>query len=137
MFQTLNISASGLVAQRLRMDTIAGNIAHVNTTQAEDGTVQPFQRRLVMLHAGKDHAGAPAGGVPVRSEVEVDTASPPRIVHDPGHPHADAQGNVRFPNINLLTEFVNAVEASRAYEANVTTMQITRDMLESTFRLIG
>jgi len=137
MLRTLDISASGLAAQRLRMDTIAGNLAHVNTTQNEDGKHQPFQRRLVVLQAEPTTTGREHGGAGVIAEVEIDKKTPPRMVHAPGHPHADAQGNVAYPNINVITEFVNAMEATRAYEANLTTMQMTREMMENTFKILG
>jgi flagellar basal-body rod protein FlgC len=137
MFRTLDISASGLLAQRLRMDTIAGNIAQAETTQNEAGEHTPFQRRLVLLEAATNATVEPAGGIGVKATVEIDTASPPRKVHDPGHPHADDQGYVSYPNVNVVTEFVNALEASRAYEANLTAMQMTREMIEGTFQLLG
>jgi flagellar basal-body rod protein FlgC len=138
MLRTLDISASGLAAQRLRMDTIAGNIAQSHTTLNEDGKAEPFQRRLVVLQAEQQSAGRDTnGGLGVTAEVEIDTQTPPRKVHAPGHPHADAEGNVAYPNINVVTEFVNAMEAARAYEANLTAMQMTRDMIESTFKLLG
>ena len=137
MLRTLDISASGLVAQRLRMDTIAGNIAHSHTTANENGEPSPFQRRLVVMEAAngqRQHAGRGAG---VQGTVEIDEQSLPRRVHDPSHPHADPQGYVNYPNINVITEFVNAIEATRAYEANLSTMRVTRDMIDSTFRLLG
>lgn len=136
MFRTLDVSASGLAAQRLRIDTIAGNIAHSNTTQDEHGKPSPFQRRLVVLEA-QTEAEMKTRGVGVNATVEVDTQSLPRKVHDPGHPHADADGYVSYPNVNVITEFVNAMEASRAYEANISTMQVTRDMIETTYKLLG
>lgn len=136
MFRTLDVSASGLAAQRTRIDTIAGNIAHSHTTQDENGNPSPFQRRLVVLEAQTDVASQ-SRGVGVTANVEVDTQSVPRKVLDPGHPHADAEGYVTYPNVNVITEFVNAMEASRAYEANISAMQVTRDMIENTFRLLG
>jgi len=137
MFRTLDISASGLAAQRLRMDTIAGNIANSHTTQNEDGKVEPFQRRLVVLQAQPDSSGHEGQGMGVTAEVDIDKKTPPRLVHAPGHPHADANGNVAYPNVNVITEFVNAMEATRAYEANLTAMQMTREMIEGTFKILG
>jgi flagellar basal-body rod protein FlgC len=137
MLRTLDISASGLAAQRLRMDTIAGNIAHANTTQNEDGQIQPFQRRFVVLQAQPNTTGREGTGVGVTAEVDIDKKTPPRLVHSPGHPHADAKGNVAYPNVNVITEFVNAMEATRAYEANLTAMQMTREMIEGTFKILG
>lgn len=137
MLRTLDISASGLVAQRLRMDTIAGNIAHSHTTMNEQGQPSAFQRRFVVLEANSSSGDRSSRGVGVQASVETDTQTMPRRIHDPGHPHADKQGYVNYPNINVITEFVNAVEATRAYEANVSTMRVTRDMIDSTFRLLG
>jgi flagellar basal-body rod protein FlgC len=138
MLRTLDISSSGLVAQRLRMDTIAGNIAHSHTTVNEQGQPSPFQRRLVVMEAAATKSADRAGrGVGVQANVETDTQTIPRKVHDPGHPHADKHGYVSYPNINVITEFVNAIEATRAYEANISTMRVTRDMIESTFRVLG
>ncbi len=137
MFHTLDISTSGLIAQRTRMDTIAGNIANVNTTQNEEGKIAPFQRRLVMMQPASVGTTSPTGSQGVASTVEIDTVSPPRMAYEPGHPHANAEGKVLYPNINVVTEFVNAMEASRAYEANVTTMEVTKDMIQNTFRLLG
>ncbi len=136
MLRTLEVSASGLAAQRLRMDTIAGNIAHSHTTMDETGKASPFQRRMVVLES-QSPGETGHRGIGVTATVEVDTATVPRKIHDPSHPHADADGYVTYPNINVITEFVNALEATRAYEANVSTMQVTRSMIDSTFRLIG
>lgn len=137
MFRSLDISTSGLVAQRLRMDTIAGNIAQANTTVDEDGNASPFQRRLVTFQSSQRDSQAAPGGHAVEARVEVDTQTPYRIVHQPGHPQADAEGNVRFPNVNVITEFVNAVEASRAYEANLSAMEITKTMIQGAFKILG
>ncbi|MBI1345889.1 flagellar basal body rod protein FlgC [bacterium] len=136
MLRTLEISSSGLVAQRLRMDTIAGNIANSHTTLNEQGQPEPFHRRLVVLEAAAEQSKA-IRGLGVQAQVEVDEKSLPRIIHDPGHPHADAEGNVKYPNINVITEFVNALEAARAYEANLTAMQVSRSMIEGTFQILG
>jgi flagellar basal-body rod protein FlgC len=84
----------------------------------------------------RDSQAAP-GGQAVEARVEVDTQTPFRIVHQPGHPQADAEGNVRFPNVNVITEFVNAVEASRAYEANLSAMEITKTMIQGAFKILG
>ncbi len=119
------------------MDVIAGNIAHAQTTLNEDGKTEPFQRRIVVLAAQQETAAKPDGGQAVQASIDIDTASPPRKVYQPGHPHADANGYVSFPNINVITEFVNALEASRAYEANLTAMDVTKDMAENTFRILG
>lgn len=136
MFRTLDISASGLTAQRLHMDTVAGNIAQAQTTQNAEGEPSPFQRRLVIFQA-EEAARQSSGGVGVSAEVQLDEQTPFRKVHDPGHPHADSEGYVNYPNVSIVTEFVNALEASRAYEANVNAMDITQQMIQSTFKIIA
>ncbi len=132
MFKTLEISASGLQAQRTRIDTIAGNVAQAQTTVNEDGKPEPFQRRIVELTSQPDGKG----GQKVQAEVSIDTKTMPRVVFDPGHPHA-VDGYVKYPNINVVTEFVNALEASRAYEANLAAMDVTKGMVQNTFRILG
>lgn len=136
MFRTLNISASGMMAQRLRIDTIAGNIANVNTTQNEDGEARPFQRRMAIMETDGSTRSA-TGGVGVLGKVEIDEVTPPRIQHQPGHPQADAEGNVHYPNVDVVTEFVNAIEASRAYDANIAAMDTTKQMFQGTFKILG
>lgn len=137
MLRTLDISTSGLAAQRERMNTISGNIANINTTRDENGKPSPFQRRLVTFSPEKLPDGAPAGGVGVNFEVGVDPGAQPRLVFQPNHPDADAKGNVAFPGISLTTEFVNAVEASRAYEANMGAIDITKGMLSETLKILA
>jgi len=137
MFRTLDISTSGLVAQRHRMNTIAGNIANINTTRDDKGNLSPFQRRLVTFAADSDTEESVARGHGVKFDVAVDRESEPRKVHNPGHPDADAEGNVSYPNINLTMEFVNAVEASRAYEANVAAIDVTKSMASETLKILA
>jgi flagellar basal-body rod protein FlgC len=137
MLSTLDISTSGLIAQRQRMNTIAGNIANLNTTRDEHGNVSPFQRRLVTFQADQAGTKPAPGGVGVAYKIEVDSQKPPRQVHEPGHPDADAAGYVAYPDISLTSEFVNAVEASRAYEANVAAMDITKTMYSQTLKILA
>ncbi len=137
MLNTLDLSTSGLVAQRHRMDTIAGNIANINTTRDEKGAISPFQRRFVNFLADKEANGKSGRGVGVKFSVEVDRKTPPRKIHQPGHPDADAEGIVSFPAIDLTKEFVNALEASRAYEANVATIDITKGMFGETLKILA
>lgn len=137
MFQTLDLSTSGLVAQRHRMNTIAANIANANTTRNPQGEVAPYERRFVTFLAQASRNISSTKGVGVDFQIEVDRDAQPRMVHEPGHPDANADGFVAYPNINLTSEFVNAIEASRAYEANVATLDLTKDMFQQTLRLIG
>lgn len=126
LFNSFDISASGLTAQRLRMDTVANNLANVNTTRTERGG--PYRRQMVLFEARTDrtqgsHVGA---GVRVRSIVEDN--DPFKLVYDPAHPDADAQGYVHMPNVNVVTEMVDMISASRAYEANVAALNAAKSM---------
>jgi flagellar basal-body rod protein FlgC len=134
MFEALDIGASGLFAQRVRMDTIANNVANINTTRNADGDNVPFRRRLVMFETGQAHDPA-RPGVHVADIQQDQTAF--RRVFEPGHEDADAEGYVLYPNIDLSIEFVNMLEASRAYEANITAMETTKQMLNATLRLLA
>lgn len=132
MFRSLDATTSGLLAQRQRMDVIAGNLANVDTTRDESGKIAPFQRRYVEFFSKGD---ANDSTPEVSVKVDVDRKTPPRKVHDPGHPDA-VDGFVSFPNINATNEMVDAIAASRAYEANLTVAQFTRQMVEQTMRLL-
>ncbi|NLX13308.1 MAG: flagellar basal body rod protein FlgC [Phycisphaerales bacterium] len=136
MFGSLDISTSALVAQRIRMDTIAGNIANASATRRADGQPGPFKRRMALFAAGDGR-----GGPGVRVSAIREDESPGRMVYQPGHPDAIAsgpnRGYVEYPNVDLATEMVNAMLASRAYEANISAMSMTKDMLSSTLRLLA
>ena len=130
MFDALDISSSALQAQRTRLDTIAANIANMNTTHDADGKPNPYRRRFAVFSPGQpDNPSAP--GVHVR-EIGLDNSAF-REVPDPAHPGE----YIKYPNIDLSTEYVNALEASRAYEANVTTMEVTKSMINATLRIIA
>ena len=134
MFEILDIGASGLQAQRTRLDTIAANIANVNTTKDVNGQPNPYRRRFVVMQPGRpDDPNAP--GVRV-TKIELDR-SPFAKRHEPWNPEADAEGNVLYPNIDMAIEYVNALEASRAYEANVSLLETSKAMINSTLRLIA
>jgi flagellar basal-body rod protein FlgC len=134
MFDTLDIGASGLVAQRTRMDTIANNILNAKTTRNAAGQKETFRRKLVVFAPGQ--ANDPSKpGVHVQ-EIDADQ-SPFRKEYDPGHPDADSQGYVSYPNVDTAIEYVNAMDASRAYEANVTMMDVTKSMINASLRLIA
>ena len=135
MLSTLDLATGGLRAQRTRMDTIAGNVANLHTTRDADGNPAPYRRRVALLAPG-DAADPSKPGVHV-AEIAHDP-SPFDERHDPGHPDADPRtGMVKYPNVDLTTEYVNMLEASRAYEAGVATVQTTKAMLNSALRLIA
>jgi flagellar basal-body rod protein FlgC len=121
-----------LLAQRIRMDTIAGNLANINTTRNENGEKIPYRRRIAMFQAT-----APDGrpGVQVRSIIQ--DPSPFLKRYKPGDPDADKDGFVSYPNVDLSIETVNMMEASRAYEANITMMETNKQMITSSLRLIA
>ncbi len=135
-FSSLEIGASALTAQRLRMDTISQNIANANTTRTEDGT--PYRRRLVIFEekapsapfseylskASKDRYI----GSGVRVAKIVEDSTPLKKIYDPGNPDADAEGYVQMPNVDIVTEMVNMISATRAYEANVTSINTTKSI---------
>ena len=133
MFDALDIGASALTAQRTRMDTIASNVANINVTRNEKGEPIPFRRRIALLQPQADANGAP--GVSIAKIIQ--DAAPFRKVYEPGHPDADVEGYVQYPNIDLAMEMVNMMDASRAYEANVTMMETTKAMISSSLRLIA
>jgi flagellar basal-body rod protein FlgC len=134
MFNVLEMGASGLTAQRARMNTIAGNVLNINTTENARGEKIPYRRRFVTLQPG-DPADPKKAGVRVAS-IEEDQA-PFRQVFEPGHKDADKDGYVKYPNVNLETEFVNMLDASRAYEANITMMETTKSMINASLRLLA
>jgi flagellar basal-body rod protein FlgC len=133
MFEALDMGASGLQAQRTRMDTIAANILHMNTTHNAKGEKVPYRRRFVVFQPNQPGNPAKAG---VQADVKLDK-SPFQRRYEPGSPDADKDGYVLYPNIDLAIESVNMMEASRAYEANVTMMETTKSMLNSSLRLIA
>lgn len=133
VFNAMEITASGLYAQRTRMNAIASNLANARTTRTEDGG--PYRRldpvfRAVTVDASArvqaDPQARAARGVEV-VEVREDTSDPQRV-YDPAHPDADELGFVNLPNVNVVEEMVNMISASRAYEAGVTLMQTVKGM---------
>ncbi|MFH5803828.1 flagellar basal body rod protein FlgC [Alienimonas sp. DA493] len=144
MFQAFDVSTSALVAQRARLDVIAGNVANAHATRNDAGEPEPFRRRFVQFAAAElgsgDDVGAGTGAraaTGVQFEVKTDETTPPRAVHAPGHPDAGPDGMLMLPNVDLTTEFVNAVEAARAYEANVTAVELSKQIADQSLRILG
>ena len=151
LFSGIDISALGLTAQRRRMNAIANNMANAETTKTETG--EPYRRKLVVLRTGPNESfsstlnsmnvklaatseghfsevnetsvvnGNVGAGV---ESIEKDDNSPFKMVYDPGHPDADANGYVKMPNVNIVTEMVDMMSASRSYEANVTALNAAK-----------
>ena len=135
LFQSFDICASGMTAQRFRMDTIAENIANVNTTRTEDGT--PYRRKIVTF---EEKAVTPSfsnvlanttqfqgNGVKV-AKVTEDYETDFTMEYDPSHPDADENGYVTYPNVNIITEMTDLIDASRSYEANSTAFNSSKSM---------
>jgi flagellar basal-body rod protein FlgC len=134
MFGTLDISTSGLVAQRTRLETIAANIANSTTISDENGNNVPFRRRLALLAPGDPTSGE-AGGVHVQRIVQ--DQSPFNLRYEPDSPFADEQGYVKYPNIEPMIEQINALEASRAYEANISVAEGTKRIMQASLQLLS
>ena len=148
MYSSIEVSASGLSAERLAMDVIANNLANVNTTRTPEGG--SFKRQLVVFaqkqevdpnasmdplddssasDPGKSHDGVQAVGI-------INDDGPDRLVYDPTHPDADANGYVHMPNVDAVKEMVDMMAASRAYQANVTAIQEARNMGNAAMNLL-
>lgn len=154
---SFDISASGLTAQRLRLDIISSNLANMNSTRQADGSVGAYRRRNVVFAAldpgGQSQPGTKSNGATSQStqngettlkagvsynkneglgvqvlQISEDTNTPLKRVYDPSHPDADPNGYVELPNINPVTEMVDMISATRAYEANVTAIQSSKSM---------
>ena len=140
LFTAFDISASGLTAQRYRMDIISQNVANANTTRTENG--DPYVRKVVYFEekgvrgsdtfshvlnsVSKNYAGK---GVKVGRVLE-DNKTPQNMVYDPSHPDADENGYVMYPNVNIITEMTNLIDASRSYEANATAFDAAKAMAQ-------
>ncbi len=133
MYGTLDISTSGMVAQRTRMEVIAANIANVDTLVNAKGEYDPYRRRAAMLAPAGD-PGNPQG---VRvADIHIERGALRRD-HQPGSPFADSEGYVMVPDIDTTSEWVNGLQASRAYEANVAAAETTKNMIAQALRLLA
>jgi len=132
MFNAINISTSGLVAQRVRMNTAAMNLANIDAADSPDGG--PYKRRSVIFQSGTEAHDNSERGVHVSG---IDKQAVYRWVEDPSHPYANEQGFVKLPGINPVVEMVNMMEAQRAFEANLTAIEVSKAMLNSSLRLLA
>ena len=133
MFDAIDVAGSALSAQRLRMDVTAENLANAETTRGAGGG--PYRRKDVVLSSvevpGSPVSGPAAGAVKAVAVSQIaQDAAPPRLEYDPGHPDANAQGYVAYPNINPVEEMVDMITASRADEAGVTALTTAVGMAE-------
>lgn len=139
MISSLDVSTSALVAQRIRMNTISGNIANMSTLQNEDGKAEPYQPRFTIFQTDEKTTEGGASGVKV-SSVDISDEEP-LYRHQPDHPLAiqdgPRKGYVAYPNINMNEQFVDALEASRAYEANIGVMEVTKSISRQTLSILA
>lgn len=142
LFQAFDISASGMTAERFRIDTIAENIANVNTTRTEDGT--PYRRKIVTFEEKEltpfssyyesARARFVGNGVKV-SKVSEDTETDFVMKYEPSNPDADDNGYVYYPNVNTVTEMTNLIDATRAYEANTTAFDASKSIVQAALQI--
>ena len=137
IFNSFNINASGMTAERYRMDTIAENLANAHTTRTEDGT--PYRRKVVTFEERPHRTASFSSflgsasdkfkGQGVRiGKVTEDTKTQMNMVYDPSHPDADENGYVTYPNVNIITEMTNLIDASRSFEANATAFNASKSI---------
>lgn len=131
IFSSMRINASGLTAERLRMDTVSSNIANANATRTEDGG--PYRRKIAVFQENLERELSNTGGHKLKSNGVkavgiVEDQSPLRKVYDPEHPDANEEGYVEMPNVNILNEMIDMMVATRAYEANTTALNASKSM---------
>ncbi len=140
MFRALDISTSALVTQRTRLNAISGNLANMSSVRNENGELKPYQERFVVFQPDEDlQTRDGAMGVKV-SSVQTETVEP-NYRYQPGHPLAIKQGKwkgyVAYPKVDMVTEFVDSLVATRAYEANLGIMEVTKDLNQQSLRIIA
>ena len=146
LFSSIDTSASGLTAERLRMDVIAGNLANVDTTRTPEGG--PFKRQLLIFASKTDFSPRKFPFLPMKIKTKLDNPgngvtvqeifkdpSPPRLRYEPGHPDANSEGYVAYPNVDVVKEMVDMMSASRAYEANVTSINAAKGMFNKSLEI--
>ena len=133
MFGTFDISTSGMRAQRVRLNVVAQNLANVNSIVNAKGELAPYRRKVAIFSQGADAGGAPG----VRVSSIVNDPSPLRRVYEPYSKYADAEGYVKYPNVNMVTENVDGMLAARAFEANVAAFELTKSMIGSALRILA
>lgn len=145
IFGALGISASGMTAQRARIDAISSNVANIHTTRVEGGS---YYKRLTVILKEKKNAsyfstvfnnelrssiGDEYSGVEVLSIQRINES--PKLIYEPDHPDADEEGMVSYPNINIIEEMVNMIMSSRAFEANLTVFNTAKEMISQSLEI--
>jgi len=140
VISSLDISTSGLIAQRVRLNAISGNIANMSTQRNENNELVPYQARYVVFKTD-EKLKTPDGAVGVKVESVETEDIEPSYKYEPSSPLAiregPRKGYVAYPRINLTTEFVDALEATRAYEANIGVMEVTKNLGQQTLRILA
>ncbi|WP_394232536.1 flagellar basal body rod protein FlgC [Niallia oryzisoli] len=141
IFHSMNTTASALTAQRLRMDVVSSNMANADTTRAKlvNGEWEPYRRKSVVMQAKEDqfssylqtalNTSSQGAGNGVKVSKIVEDETPFQLVYDPTHPDANEEGYVQKPNVDPLKEMVDLMSATRSYEANVTVLNASKNML--------
>ena len=138
----MRISSSGMAAQRMRMNAISSNLANINTTQTPEGG--PYRRKDILFESMPDarNFGEIITGTDPRSSLQrvqgtdiISDKKAPLLKYEPDHPDANAEGYVAYPNINMMEEMTNMIQASRSYEANVSAMQASKEMALSALEI--
>ncbi len=132
LFRSFEISASGMYAQRIRMNTIASNLANYESFKQ---TGEPFRKLEVVFKAIYNEESLKKGAIPVKVEEIRESDAPFRLVFDPSHPRANQEGFVAYPNVELVKEMADMISAVRSYEANLNAFGMTRDMATRTIEL--
>ncbi len=139
MISAMDISTSALVAQRVRLNTISGNIANMSTLKNEAGENKPYQPRFVVFETAEEQAEGGAAGVKI-AKVEIDE-SEPLYRFQPDHPLAATEGKwkgyVAYPNVDMNEQFVDALQASRSYEANIGVIEVTKGLARQTLSILA
>jgi flagellar basal-body rod protein FlgC len=133
VFDTMQVISSGLSAERVRINVTTSNLANAQTTRTEEGG--PYQRRDPIFQSSPMQSGSFSASLndamqSVLVPEIVKDQDPPRLVFDPSHPDADDEGYVSMPNVNMVEEMVNMMQASRSYDANITALRDVMDMAE-------
>ncbi len=141
MFTALDISTSALTAQRMRVNAIASNVANASTQRNENGEVEPYRARYVIFETDTSLGNSEDGAVGVKvASVETENVEP-RYKYQPGHPLAIKEGPykdyVAYPNIDMMREMVDSMEATRAYEANIGMIEVTKNMGQQTLKILA
>ena len=133
MYGVLDVSTSALIAQRTRLDVISANLANKDTLLNAAGEYEPYRRRAVIFATGDPARGSAEGVHVARIEVDLGPLQPK---YEPGSPFADADGYVGYPNVHSVIEQMNAMEAARSYEANITAIEATKSMFSVALQIL-